>query len=71
MEENKIIDTLLGKLESPKRDTKRNEDTKAYKKLTISITQKEKYKIMDFAKENNISVSKLIKDLLRDNNIIE
>lgn len=71
MEENKIIDKLLGNLESTKRDTKRNEDTKAYKKVTISVTQKEKEQMMQYAKDNDISVSKLIKNLLKTNNIID
>jgi len=44
--------------------------TKKYNKITISIDLEDKLKIEDYAKKNNISVSALVRNLLKENNIL-
>jgi len=67
---NNIIDTLFEKLNQPKRATNGRDLSKNYHKITISVSLIDKKAIQNHAKENNITVSQLIKNLLKENNII-
>lgn len=69
----KILDSILVPYSQKKgRPTsKRNITTKAYKKITISITMQEKEKIKNEADQHyDGNISELIKSLLRDKQII-
>lgn len=66
-----IIDTLMEDFDTPKRATKGQDRSKNYHKITISINEKDKLSVMEYAKQNNLTVSSLIKDLLRENSIID
>jgi hypothetical protein len=57
-------------LNTNKRDTKGRDKSKNYHKITISVDQYTKLKVNEYAKNNDISVSKLIKDLLQEKGII-
>jgi len=67
---NTIIDTLMGDFDTIKRKSKGQDRSKNYHKITISISEKDKLSVMEYAKENNLTVSSLIKDLLRAKSII-
>ncbi|WP_367234541.1 DUF6364 family protein [Sulfurimonas sp.] len=54
----------------PKRKTHGRDRSKNYHKITISVDEKAKQEIIEYAREHNISISKLIKNLLIKNSII-
>ena len=64
---NMGIEELLSNMNSVKRKTKgQNRSTKSYHKITISVTKQEKEDISKMAEKRGISVSRLIKDLFRE-----
>jgi len=65
-----LIDSLLNDLNQTKRATKGRDTSKYYHKITISVSQADKDAIKLYAKGKEKTVSMIIKDLLRDNNII-
>ena len=66
-----IIDALMEDFNTPKRKSKGRDKSKNYHKITISIGEKDKLSVMEYAKKNNLTVSSLLKDLLRDKSIID
>lgn len=65
-----FIDHLMEDLKSPQRKTKGQDRTKSYHKITISVTEKEKVDIQSAAEEKGMSVSALMKELLKVEGII-
>lgn len=65
-----IINSLLEGLNQVKRKTKGQDKSKNYHKLTISINQKDKQSIQEYAESNGMSVSALIKSILKKEGII-
>ncbi len=65
-----FIDHLMEDLKFPQRKTKGQDRTKSYHKITISVTEKEKADIQTAAEEKGMSVSALIKELLKVEGII-
>jgi len=65
-----IINSLLEDMNITKRRTKGRDTTKKYNKITISVDLEDKLKIEEYAKKNNISVSALIRNLLKENSIL-
>ena len=70
MNEVDIIEDIMREFDTTKRHSRGRDTNKNYHKITISINKVDKIKIMDYAKENEVSVSALIKDLLREKHII-
>jgi len=66
-----IINVLMNDLQKNKRKTQGRDKSKNYHKITISINQQDKDDVMVYAEKHNISVSKLIKDLLREKGILK
>lgn len=58
-------------LKSPKRKTKGQDRSKSYHKITISVTEKEKTDIQKAAEKQGKSVSALMKELLRLEEVIK
>jgi predicted HicB family RNase H-like nuclease len=65
-----ILDDIAKDLDIPKRKTSGQDKSKNYHKITISVDQETKLKVNEYAKNNDISVSKLIKDLIKEKGII-
>lgn len=68
-EKNKdLIDSIVKTDVQPetrgRKPTGRNEETKAYQRITISLTADQKRQIEERASEAGVSVSKYIKDVL-------
>ncbi len=66
-----FIDHLMEDLKSPKRKTKGQDRSKSYHKITISVNEKEKAEIQAAAEEKGVSVSMLIKELLKVEGVIQ
>ena len=67
---DKTIQGLMNDLSFPKRKTKGQDRTKSYHKITISVTEKEKLDIQTAAEEKGMSVSALMKELLKVEGVI-
>ena len=65
-----IIDKFLKEFDKPKRVTKGRDTTKNYHKITISVNQADKEAIQQYAQKNDLTVSALIKVILKEKNII-
>ena len=66
-----IIGSFMNELnDKTKRKSKGRDTRKNYHKITISINQEDKLAVMKYAESNGITVSYLIKELLRDKKII-
>lgn len=70
MSNEKIINGFFEELEKNKRPTNGRDTSKTYHKITISVSHEEKQLIQKYASDNHIKVSALIKNSLRDKNII-
>jgi len=66
-----FIDYLMEDLKSPKRKTRGQDHSKSYHKITISVNEKEKAEIQAAAEEKGVSVSMLIKELLKVEGVIQ
>ena len=56
----------MDELSAPKRKTKGRDTSKNYHKITISINEQDKRDIIEYAEEQGVSVSQLIKGLVLD-----
>lgn len=70
IEKDTIIDSLLNELKTTKRKTSGQDKTKKYQKITISIDLVDKTKVIDYAKKHKVSISELIRNLLKENKIL-
>lgn len=68
---NQIIESTYSRETRGRKPTGKNEDTKAYHKITISMTQLEKDQIHEAAKQADMSVSQLIRDILKEKNVLK
>lgn len=67
---DQIIKNTYGLETRGRKPTGKNENTKAYHKITISMTQLEKDQIYETAKQADVSVSQLIRDILKEKNVL-
>lgn len=61
---DEAINSMMNTLNTPKRKSKGRDTTKNYHKITISINEKDKREIIEYAEKQGVSVSQLIKDLV-------
>ena len=65
-----IIDSIMNDLDVVKRKTQGQDRSKNYHKITISVNQKDKESLQSYAQSKGVSVSEVLKALLREKAII-
>jgi len=68
---NQIIDSAYSRETRGRKKTGPRKDKGAYHKITISMTLQEKEQIEIFAQNNDVSVSKMIREILRDAGVLK
>ena len=66
-----FINIAFEQFDITKRKTQGQDHSKNYHKITISVSQKDKEAIATYAHKNNIKVSELIREALKEKGVLD
>ena len=68
---NDFINIAFEQFDITKRKTQGQDHSKNYHKITISVSQKDKEAIANYAQKHNVKVSELIREALKDKGVLD